>query len=489
MEIDKAHYVKGYKETLKFPKKIIYYIGQILVYMGLALIPIFLIGQSSIQPERVKKKDRLLTYNLYTGSLIGIGGYLLILYFVYLITYYFDLENYGYMAYTVGAYSCLFIGPYYIILGMKRLYRLNKNRFVQISKLGYEKNSGVKESIYTQKLFHEKLESETEEQFNRRIGELNDNWHFVYVNEVGWRNSSDVANNYMRIDKWFKKLLIMFLSINFIIFVINYHILGAELTNNTVAKGFVTYSFRYVYFLELAISFVVIWNYWISRRFKQNGEYIINNIISLANIIIILITILAFSMSEIRANYKGVVYDDYMPQSSYSLPTKDEVSLEKSSYVQNIRHQRDYESYTSFEKTQNVMKHEKKFKKAIQKIGKDRVNSFGSIAFQSNNSLDKASSIISLHEKSITYYDGNSDEGTDADISISFYDEPQICEDESNGVKILVYGDNGYNNENLCGLEQDMVNTVESLYSEVFDEKILGIKSEYMSTEDLESQP
>ncbi|MFV0518616.1 MAG: hypothetical protein ACK5MV_14585 [Aminipila sp.] len=489
-EIDKFHYVKGYVDSLKFPKKITYYISQILIFCGLAIVPIFIIGQG-MRNERMKKSDRLLAYNLYIAPLIGIGGYGLLIYLSMLLADYYDLAILSRTLNLLGVYMAFFLVPYYVILGIKRLYRLNRNDTIQITKLGYKKENGIKKKDYLQKLFSEKLESETEEEFEIRRKEISRNWHYIYASEEEWQESEEVKNNFTRIQPLFIKLVLIYVIINFVVLVLNYEILGSELVSIEVYNKYIYQGVKFVYVTEAVILMMFLINYWLGRPFKDGDKYLKNNILSKTNIValiplyvIMIIGIQMFTISSSPVREDGTI--GVLVDSEWKDIKADEkgINFIKSNYIERVRHQRDYESFTPYEKTLNMMKHPKKFEKAIQKVGQDRVDSFGNIIFQSDNALDKSEKYISIYESN---YEINFEDAileSDYTHSVDIYfgrGEPEICPDD-----IDTYDAFDYNNENICALEQDMIDAVESLYTEVFDDKMLGIKSDYVGKEEEE---
>lgn len=492
-EIDKIHYVKGYKDSLKYPRKLIYYFAQLLIFAGLAVIPMFLAGQR-VGSKRSRKKDRLLAYNLYIIPLIGIWGYNLIIKLFSQIAYYYDLEILSKQITDIAGWTLYFLVPYYIILGVKGLYRLSRNRTIQIEKRGYRKEEGIKKSDYEWMLFKDKAEEETDEEFEQRINELDENWFYIYDSEEEWKQSKEVQNNHFRMNKVFAYLLVIFSAINFMLLIGSYEILEREIVTVNQYNAQVFPIKLYVYYGELAIIAVFMINYLIGRMFKVKKRLLWKNMLSILNILMFVVVFGYVDYSQ--NNYGMISFGNPLSEEARTIKNPDTweehvvpvngktITQIKNNYVKRVKHERNYESFTKYEKTNNVMKHPRKYKNSIEAVGKDNVEDmrYGIyIVFQSNNALDKRERDLYMQEPGYfdaSFSDGLKSQDTYTDISIYFGSEPQLCVDEEDG-SVNIQNPIGYEykNDNLCGLEHDIVNTVEDLYSKAFDYKKFGNKS------------
>lgn len=488
-EIDKNFYIKGYTESIKYPKKIIYMIAQILILILLAVIPIFLIAQVIRDNEKMKKQDRLLAYHLYISSIIGIYGFKLIMHLFSQLAGYWDFNSIQFQVYILSNLALYLIVPYYLILGMKNLYRLSKNNTVQITKYGYQKESGIKKSDFLQNLFKSQLKGESKEEAQVRLKELRVNWHFRYENEEEWMESKEVKNDFTKITSLFTKLLIIIPLVNIIIFLLNGDLLQRDVISVSTYNNYVYKIVKFIYTTEYVIIGMYLLNFWLGSAIKKIGKLQVINVRLIINGLALIILFIVVS-DKMKYSVTNPIEDGtLLVRDGFDIvevePNEEGIKFAKDSYIESVKHSREYDSFTMYEKTHYVMEHPKKFAKTIEKVGQDRVSSPSRIYFSSENLLNSPAG-IAIKGRVIRSYDGTEEDDNFVEIRISFGEgEPELCGKEPTldygSVYLSGSGKENYDNPNLCALEHDMVNTVESFYSEVFDHRMLGIKSDYVA--------
>ncbi|MFV0288575.1 MAG: hypothetical protein ACK5HR_03890 [Mycoplasmatales bacterium] len=351
-EFDKITYIKGYKENLKWYKKPIYYLREILTYLVLTFSLILILIFVVVNPFK-KKQFKEVFRVMFVTPLVGIGVTIFLAFGIHELLYYLEFYLIRGTFEVMYIIELFIIIPCYIILIVKQLINIIKVENKQLKEDYSEfKVEGEKKEEWVKAI----LSSSRKKEYIRSYLQINNT-------EKEWEESKFVLINYLNIHKAIFLIIIISIIMNFIISFIKYDIFKNNIEAFTVDIGssmFVPYIIWVLEVLMFGVLITLLTNWMFNSRIlisikelKNSRKLVLKTF--LVSIIPIILTIVA----AISFVYNYSQYSDNLK------PYEEQ----KEKLVDVMSRKKNYLEYNTYDKKQYIFGYPQYFMDDISELG------------------------------------------------------------------------------------------------------------------------
>lgn len=470
-ELDKITYVKGYRNNLKWSKKPILYLQNILVsaffILSIGLISLIIVFKRKDELKLLKKQAYTVYSKMFVTPLLGICLNIGLFWIIYKMLYYIEAYLLLGMSMTIYFMLLYIIIPYYVVLTVKQLVNVIRveNYQLQLSYSEFRQKKSNKKEWLKQILLSPSRRKYIDEYLQ------------IFDNELEWEKNSFVVVNYVNVPKMMFIIIIGTLTLNFVLSFLKYDVFNSNIEEFTVNIGNPIFVYYYVLVLIVicaGLLLTVLINWICNESILISPRKIVRKIRINLKVVLLLIVPILFTI--LAALIFVISY------SQYSDSLKPYIN-EKEIFISTMERKNDYNSYNTYEKNEYIFRYSYKFKDDLNELeyGFDAIgnNNFDAFCVPINNkkinqyfNLDKENeATLKVRKYGISISDSDchlSVEGSEVEINSNndYYEYVSEQKKKEKNANYFIDRATLNNNEIEQILKYEAVSAIDSLWNE-----------------------